>query len=467
VSRLLSASLYDGATGGGNLKQQSYTFDTFGNLTAIAGTVGRNIPTSTATNRLNASGTAYDAAGNLTNWNGAVYQYDRFNQMVHMTSGGEGWIYAYTADDERLWSYDLPRNASRWTVRDLGGKVLREYLNDQGRWSVGTDYLYHDDSLLAAETQTGRRHFHLDHLGTPRLVTKASGDRASYHVYYPFGEEATAFNQDAERMKFTGHERDLASPGGAGDDLDYMHARHCSPVMGRFLSVDPALESADPFKPQGWNRYGYVRGNPLVLVDPSGEVLRFFGSNTHLRQIERIANASLHGVKLVINRQGIATLAPTTVSGSPTQGQAAMAAIFNNAISRPENVDIAVGSGQSDVLSGQYLTGTIDMGDIAAFGAGPAVSAASVLAHEVSEQTAKVAFGFPDNRSGFDRAHPFGLAAQDAVSGFVRGLPDPGSTLPRQAPYTGTSITPFTRGNQRVTVTIFWQDGNIFRINRR
>jgi RHS repeat-associated protein len=123
-------------------------------------------------------------------------------------------------------------------VRDLGGKFLRDYLNNAGRWSVGTDYLYRDGLLLAAETQTGQRHFHLDHLGTPRLVTRGSGDRVAYHVYYPFGEEATAFNQDTERMKFTGHERDLASPAGAGDDLDYMHARHESPVTGRFLSVD-------------------------------------------------------------------------------------------------------------------------------------------------------------------------------------------------------------------------------------
>ena len=56
-------------------------------------------------------------------------------------------------------------------------------------------------------------------------------------------------------MKFTGHERDLASPAGAEDDLDYMHARHCSPVTGRFLSVDAV--DGDPGFPQSWNRYAY------------------------------------------------------------------------------------------------------------------------------------------------------------------------------------------------------------------
>jgi RHS repeat-associated protein len=289
VSRLVAATLYDGPTGGGAQKQQSYTFDAFGNLTNITGTSGRTTPTSAQTNRLNGAGTAYDAAGNLTNWNSAVYQYDAFNQMTHMTSGTEDWVYLYTADDERIWSYDIVRVASRWTLRDLGAKVLREYLNDRGNWSVGTDYIYRDGLLLAAETQAGQRHFHLDHLGTPRLITRAGGERVAYHVYYPFGEEATAFNQDTERLKFTGHERDLASLGGAGDDLDYMHARHESPVTGRFLSVDPSIGGVKLKVPQSWNRYSYVANNPLAWVDPNGQkpiepVTRqlleaFFGTN--------------------------------------------------------------------------------------------------------------------------------------------------------------------------------------------
>ncbi|HEX4965586.1 MAG TPA: DUF4157 domain-containing protein [Thermoanaerobaculia bacterium] len=285
VSRLTSGTLFDGPTGGGTQKTQSYAFDPFGNLTSINGTSGRATPTSSATNRLNGPGTVYDAAGNLTNWNGAVYGYDHFNQMTEMISGGEHDLYVYTADDERVWSYDLIRNSSHWTLRDLGGKVLRDYANN-GTWTLGTDYVYRDGLLLAAETQTGQRHYHLDHLGTPRLLTRASGYPAAYHAYYPFGEEATAFNQDTERMKFTGHERDLASPAGAGDDLDYMHARHESPVVGRFLSADP-MHLGSPEHPQAWNRYAYAHDSPMRYLDPNGlepldaSVLQFFNSFFH------------------------------------------------------------------------------------------------------------------------------------------------------------------------------------------
>ncbi len=137
-------------------------------------------------------------------------------------------------------------------------------------WTVERVYIYRGGALLAAETPPGVRHFHLDHLGTPRLVTNSVANQTAYHYYYPYGEEVSAFNQDTERLKFTGHERDLASTTGAGDDLDYMHARHCSPVTGRFLSVDPSGESRKLDKPQSWNRFAYARSNPVTRFDPDG-----------------------------------------------------------------------------------------------------------------------------------------------------------------------------------------------------
>jgi RHS repeat-associated protein len=392
VSRLIEGRVYSGATGGGTQKWQSYTYDAFGNIVAIGGTSGRSTPTSAATNRLNGTGTLYDAAGNLTVWNGNSYQYDGFNQMTRMTSGSEDWIYLYTAGDERIWSYRVGGGGSLWALRDVDGRLLREY-EAHTSWSAFKDYVYRGAQLLGSVHSTqGTRHFHLDHLGTPRLVTSGSsggdfytlapcrvldtrsqsaplaagetrtvalagvcgipatasavslnitvvdatadgemtawpaseprpvasaisyqaganranngmlklgngalsfyanqpsgtahliidvngyttedaGTVLAYHVYYPFGEEATAFNQDAEQMKFTGHERDLASPAGAGDDLDYMHARHCSPLTGRFLSPDPQ-DSAKRSKPQSWNKYAYALNNPLRYVDPNGE----------------------------------------------------------------------------------------------------------------------------------------------------------------------------------------------------
>ncbi len=281
VSRLKKGVVHadsSGAGGAATERVQSYVYDTYGNVLSITtaaggGTVIRGTPTSAASNRLTGA-VGYDTAGNLTSWNGTLYTYDAFNQMTRLTSPSEDTLYSYTADDERVWSYNLTAGASRWTLRDLDQRVLREYSNNGGFWTVANDYVYRDGVLLAA-VKPGQPavHFSVDHLGTPRLITDGNRNRLAYHVYYPFGEEATTFNQDVERLKFTGHERDLNNLFGPDDDLDYMHARFCSPQTARFLAVDPA--GGDAGKPQSWNRYAYVQDNPLLYTDPNGKVLGF------------------------------------------------------------------------------------------------------------------------------------------------------------------------------------------------
>jgi RHS repeat-associated protein len=252
----------------GNLpgSTQSYSFDAYGNIQSIT-TDGSVLSTGTSsvTNRLNSA--AYDAAGNLTSWSGNTYEYDPFDNLAHYRSGAQDWYYIYGPDDERFWSYRTSDAASQWALRDLNGKVLRFYEAHLG-WGNFEDYVYRDGLLLAGIFYDGQqRHFDVDHLGSVRLITDAFGNQTGFHRYYPFGKEHTGLQQ-AERMKFTGHERDLADWAGDGDDLDYMHARHYSPVTGRFLSLDPL--GGNPHAPQSWNRCAYVLGNPMKNIDPSG-----------------------------------------------------------------------------------------------------------------------------------------------------------------------------------------------------
>ncbi|HEX6898270.1 MAG TPA: RHS repeat-associated core domain-containing protein [Thermoanaerobaculia bacterium] len=265
VSRLKSANLYLEPNGSTNLRSQTFTYDAFGNLLAIGGHAGRNTPTTPGTNRLALA--SYDASGNVTSWNGNAYAYDPFNLMWNYRTGSDEWVYLYTADDERAWSYKTD-NTSLWALRGLDNKVLREYTTN-GAWSVASDYIHRDGALLAAETPQGLRHFHLDHLGTPRLISDGLGQQKAYHVYYPYGDEATAFNQDTIRAKFTGHERDLNNSAGAGDDLDYMHARFYGPLVGRFMSMDTVQGKSKV--PQTWNRYTYTLSNPLKFIDSDGK----------------------------------------------------------------------------------------------------------------------------------------------------------------------------------------------------
>jgi len=122
LSRLTGATLYDGPSATGTARTQTYGYDVYGNLTSMT-TDGSllNLPASVATNRLTAG--TYDSAGNLTNWSGNTYKYDSLSMMSGYVSGGEDWVYVYTADDERIWSYRKGGGGSVWTLRDLEGRV--------------------------------------------------------------------------------------------------------------------------------------------------------------------------------------------------------------------------------------------------------------------------------------------------------------------------------------------------------
>jgi hypothetical protein len=51
-----------------------------------------------------------------------------------------------------------------------------------------------------------------------------------------------------------------------------MHARHYNPLVGRFLSIDPVMQTERAsVAPQLWNRYSYALNNPMLMVDPTGE----------------------------------------------------------------------------------------------------------------------------------------------------------------------------------------------------
>jgi len=163
---------------------------------------------------------------------------------------------------------------SDWTIRDPGGQVLRRFSREtNGEWKWQEDYIYRGTQMLAAEVPDAGKtlHFHLDHLGTPRLITGNGGVELSRHDYHPFGVEIAPTSTSTtaimrEKKQFTGHERDAES-------LDYMHARFYAPYMGRFLSVDPVLDLKRTLpEPQRWNRYSYVVNNPLNRIDPDGRM---------------------------------------------------------------------------------------------------------------------------------------------------------------------------------------------------
>ncbi len=234
---------------------QTFSYDMFGNVTK-SGSIAWTPGYTASTNRYLGAST-YDVNGNLTfdtfhnyTWNvdnkitsidtTTTVIYDAFNNAVEKTAAGATTEFLYTP---------LGKTATM-----TGQTVVKFFLPLPG--GAGFEFL----------TSGGYQLFHhKDGLGSSRFVSKRAL-RASYFdtSFAPFGEDYNGSGTSAE-LNFTNQRQDLVA--GTYDFL----AREYNPKQGRWISSDPAgMAVVDPSNPQSWNRYAYVLGSPLSLIDPLG-----------------------------------------------------------------------------------------------------------------------------------------------------------------------------------------------------
>jgi RHS repeat-associated protein len=120
---------------------------------------------------------------------------------------------------------------------------------------------------LEDATGTVTHILHSDWLGSSRLSTTYLNRGLAYDTAYaPYGENYAAAGSSSTDLDFTGEFQDTTAGLYDFEDREY------SPVQGRWISPDPAgLGAADTANPQSWNRYAYVKNNPLGGTDPNGE----------------------------------------------------------------------------------------------------------------------------------------------------------------------------------------------------
>nr|WP_268987914.1 polymorphic toxin-type HINT domain-containing protein [Salinispora arenicola] len=261
------------ALGGPAPYWNSWTFDTVGNRKTH--TVHTSVGTSTTTSHYPAAGTPRPhALTSTTGANTGTYTYDTTgntltrptptNGTQTLTWDAEGLLetatdasgqtrYLYDADGNRLIRRD-PTGATLY----LPGQEIR-YTNDTDTTAC-TRYYSHAGSTVASRTASGLTWLADDHQGTQNIainaVTQASTTRRQGPYGDPRGSQPTWPNPK-------GFVNGDTEPTG----LARLGARHYDAAIGRFVSVDPIQDLAQP---QQWQGYSYANNNPITFSDPSG-----------------------------------------------------------------------------------------------------------------------------------------------------------------------------------------------------
>jgi len=140
------------------------------------------------------------------------------------------------------------------------GRVIRSYYYAAGR-------------RVAMRAGDVVYYLHGDHLGSVSLTTNADGGFHSRQLFLPYGDTRWQEGTLPTDFGFGGQRRD----GSTG--LVFMHARYYHTGLGRFVSADAIVPQ--PGNPQDFNRYAYVRNNPVLYRDPSGHATDLGGPNRH------------------------------------------------------------------------------------------------------------------------------------------------------------------------------------------
>ncbi len=221
--------------------------------------------------------TTYDAAGNVTADSGRSFTYDGLVMMTRAQIGTRHFRYLYSVDDERIAAIEkltisgAVKFKTTYTIRGFENQLLGVWQTDPATNAASwvEDEIHRGSAVLARERATGgTTHYFLDHLGSPRALTSATGTLLGTQQFDPWGFGGTT---GGGALQFTAHERDAALYGTGNTAFpDYMHARYYDVGGGRFLAMDPARASARPANPQTWNRYAYARNNPMNRIDRDG-----------------------------------------------------------------------------------------------------------------------------------------------------------------------------------------------------
>ena len=257
----LSSAVASGGTGG-TYALKDYDYDTQGRL-EINGTVTNYYENTAHIHAVSKTSTgntySYDQNGNQTSRKvgGITYTliYDAENRLVQIKRGSNiQATYTYDGDGNRVKTV-----VGSTTTTYIGNYLERECINTT---CALKSYYYAAGQRVALRKGDGTLYFLLtDHLGSTAITATSSGGRDAELRYYPWGGTRYTYGTTPTSYRYTGQRE-------AEVGLYYYGARFYDPYLNRWIQPDSIIP--DQYNPMDWDRFNYVRNNPLVYIDSSG-----------------------------------------------------------------------------------------------------------------------------------------------------------------------------------------------------
>jgi RHS repeat-associated protein len=256
ASRLTTLSYSNGATSIGSL---AYLYDGADRPISISGSMAQTgLPVA-------ASNGAYDAANQLTSWNGFPLSYDANGNLTNDGTNTYGWdarnrLTSITGATSATYQYD---GLDRRALNPSGTRFLYDGAMAVTESQAGATVATYTagpgvDEMLARTDSTGTQTFVVDGLGSTVALASNAGSMTTQYSYDAYGRTTASGGASANPFQYAGREAD---PSG----LYYYRARYYSPALQRFISEDPLR-----FGGGDANFYSYASGNPAANTDPSG-----------------------------------------------------------------------------------------------------------------------------------------------------------------------------------------------------
>ena len=408
LDRLTSDSLAIG----GNVTNTTYQYDVLGNIT-YRSDIGNYSYSNAKPHQLTSAGSrtySFDANGSMTNNNGKAISYNAYDKPISIQTKNNTVTFAYDANQNRY-----KKTTNDHTTYYVGNSLEAiEHNNgvDEFKHFIvvnGNTVAVHKESVDGGNTSYQTNYLFYDALGSVDSVSNYLGVTVQRMLYEAFGKVERRdrwgnliSNEEYTTRGFTGHEHIDDS------DLIHMNGRVYDAAIGRFISADPFIDGV--YSHYGYNRYAYVRNNPLRYTDPSGYfgLFRAIGGlfKTVAKAVSAVANVIVNNIRPIV-----------AVAASIATGGLASAAVsgIGGAI---------LGGAAAGFTSGAIMTGTLDGALNGALWGGVSGGIAFGIGSYAASLTQTSKFGRALIKAGLHGASRGGISAirgNSFVSGFASG----------------------------------------------